>query len=160
MNQALKQDLKTLSRVPNDSGVAAFRALFQERAGAQAREVEQRLRNMILMMPETLERVRLQSTAPDMPKSARRLYGYLLTYIYERKDIIPEDGNGLFGFLDDAYLVTAACRRTSRSYEPRLKEWLDAMVRALPAEAARLDRVLDGLLDGKADAYEAALRSP
>ena len=149
MDYTLKQDLKRLSTHPGDPGIAVFRALFLRRAGDEAQRMEQKLRNMILMMPETLEKVRRQSTAPGMPKSAKKLHGHLLNYLYEPRDVIPEDGNGFFGYVDDAYLVTEAYRRTSGRFEPWVNEGLYAAAWVIPAETVQLDALLDGLIAGE-----------
>jgi uncharacterized membrane protein YkvA (DUF1232 family) len=156
MNHELKQTLKTMAS-RHDPAVAVFRALFRRRAGEDAPKVEQAIRNMILMMPETLELVRLRSTAPGMPGSVKRVHGHLLNYLYEPKDIIPEEGNGFYGYMDDAYLVTEANRRLSGSFEPWINEWLDAASRVMPAETVQLDAMLDGLLGAQTKPYEKAL---
>jgi uncharacterized membrane protein YkvA (DUF1232 family) len=157
MNHALKQDLKKLASLPGDPGMAAFRALIKLRAGDQAAWVEKSLRSMIIMMPELLERVRRQSSGPGMPEDARRLYARLLTYLYEPRDVIPEDGNGFFGYADDAYLVSAAYERTLPPEEDRtqVRAWLETARWILPAETAQLDRILDELVTGKTEAYDA-----
>lgn len=162
MNQALKQDLKRLSWLPGDPGLSAFRALFRLRAGDQAHWVEQNLRNMIIMMPELMERVRRQSASPDMPRGTRRLYAYLLGYLYEPRDLIPEDGNGFFGYVDDAYLVAAAYDRTMAATEDRtqVRAWLEAARWVMPEETAQLDRIIGELVNGKTGSYEAALAIP
>lgn len=159
MNQMLKQDLKKLAGLPGDPGIVSFRALVRMRAGTQASWVEKSLRGMILMMPENLERVRRQSTGPDMPPHVRRLYGHLLGYLYEPRDVIPEDGNGFFGYVDDAYLVAAAHERTMKPDEDRtqVRAWLEAARWILPAETAQLDGVLAGLLAGNTGPYQAAI---
>lgn len=162
MNHALKQDLKRLAWLPGDPGLAAFRALFQLRAGEQAPWVEQSLRNMIIMMPELLERVRRQSAGPDMPRGTRRLYAYLLGYLYEPRDLIPEEGNGFFGYVDDAYLVAAAYERTMGPTDDRtqVRAWLEAARWVMPEETGQLDRIIDELATGKTGSYEAALAIP
>lgn len=159
MNRQLKQDIRKLAAHPGDPGLPAFRALFRMRAGGQAAWVEKSLRSMIFMMPDLLERVRIQGCRPGMPKAVQRLYGYLLTYLYESRDIIPEDGNGLFGFVDDAYLVAAAYERTLEPEEDRsqVRAWMEATRWILPVETAQLDRILDELAAGKTQSYEAAI---
>lgn len=155
----LKQRLMTSAALPGRSGLASFRPFLRGRTKEEARKTERAWRNMILLMPDLLERIRREAAAGENPE-ARKLFGFLLTYIYLEKDLIPEDENGFFGYLDDAYLVTAAHRRIAGiDAMPESKEWLETVRRAVPKEAARLDEMLSELLMGRTEAYRAAVSS-
>jgi len=159
MNRELKSMLKALASISGAPAMPRFRVMLERRAGGDAEAIEREWRNMIHMMPDLLERVRLGAAASAEP-GAKRLYGFLLTYIYSSTDLIPEDGNGFFGYLDDAYLVAAAHRRISGVEAlPDTSKWLDASRRVAPAETARLDEILEELLSGRSDSCLAALEA-
>lgn len=159
MIQELKRQLKTLSTIPGDPGLPYFRALLQRRAGEDAGAIEREWRNMILVMPDLLERIR-RDAAAQAESRVRGLYGFLLTYLYSTTDLIPDEGNGFFGYVDDAYLVTAAHRRIAgMDAIPGSKTWVETVRRIAPHEAAVLDEMLDELLAGRTETYSAVVAS-
>jgi uncharacterized membrane protein YkvA (DUF1232 family) len=102
MLHAFKAQLKNLSEDPRDP----FHLKVRRRVGKRATLLlEKRLRQLILITPDMIQRVYLlwRQFPEDAP--ARRVSGYLLTYLYHPQDFLPEDCHGLFGYLDDAYFA-------------------------------------------------------
>lgn len=102
MLNAFKAQLKNLSEDPRDS----FHLKVRKRVGKRATLLlEKRLRQLILITPDIIQRVYLlwRQFPEDAP--ARKVSGYLLTYLYHPQDFLPEDRHGLFGYLDDAYFA-------------------------------------------------------
>ena len=165
MLKAFKNQLKQMSMDPADS----FTEHLRRRVGSRqaVRLHEQPLRNMILVMPEMLLQIRAWMDEPGMSAELRRLQGFVLTYLYHPKDILPEGHNGLFGYLDDAFLVSLAFRRTlterrglgydssmERELAEQLPEWLKHTREVIPREAEQVEHMLDELLIGKTRLYE------
>lgn len=164
MLKAFKNQLKLMAMDPADS----FAELLRRRVGAQeAALCEQPLRNMILVMPDMLVQIRVWMVEPGMSDELRRLQGFVLTYLYHPKDFLPEDHNGLFGYLDDAFLASLAFQRTlterrglgydssmEREIAEQLPDWLKHVREVIPQEAEQIERMLDELLTGKTRLYE------
>ena len=164
MLRAFKNQLKLMAMDPADS----FIEHLSRRGGeADAARHEQALRNMILMMPEMLTQIRAWMVEPGMSAELRKLQEFVLTYLYHPKDIIPEDHNGLFGYLDDALLVSLAFQRTlterrglgydssmEREMAEQLPDWLKHAREVIPREAEQVERMLDELLLGKTRLFE------
>ena len=164
MLRAFKSQLKQMSLDSTDP----FTILLHRRVGAShvARH-EQPLRNMILVMPEMLTQIRAWMDEPGMSAELRRLQGFVLTYLYHPKDILPEDHNGLFGYLDDAFLVSLAFQRTlterrglgydssiEREMAAQLPDWLEHVREVIPREARQVEHMLEELLLGKNRLFE------
>lgn len=164
MLRAFKNQLKLMAMDPADS----FAELIRRRVGAQeATRYEQPLRNMILVMPDMLMQIRAWMAEPGMSDELRRLQGFVLTYLYHPKDFLPEDHNGLFGYLDDAFLASLTFQRTlterrglgydsslERGLAEQLPAWLKHVREVIPREAEQVERMLDELLIGKTLLYE------
>jgi hypothetical protein len=80
-----------------------------------------------------------------------------LAYLYNPTDFLPEKINGLFGYLDDAYLVASVFQKTIEEIpqaglqplgeDVLLKrdviEWLDLTRELIPAESVQIDQMLE-----------------
>ena len=121
------------------------------------------LRELIVAMPDLIAQIRAWSADPRVPKHQKQLQGFLLTYLYHPTDFLPESNWGLFGYLDDAYLVgriyldTLRTMSDSPSSLPNVKEleavvprWLENARQVIPAEAAKIDLLLNELRAGDA----------
>lgn len=164
MLRAFKNQLKLMSTDPTD----LFLNHLRRRVGAsEAARHEQPLRNMILVMPEMLTQIRAWMEEPGMSDELLKLQGFVLTYLYHPRDILPEDHNGLFGYLDDAFLVSLAFNRTlaerrwlgydssmEREMADQLPGWLEHAREAIPREAAQVEQMLEELLSGKTRLFE------
>ena len=164
MLKAFKNQLKQMSMDPADS----FAELLRRRVGAsKVSQHEQPLRNMILVMPDMLAQIKAWIEEPGMSADLRRLQGFVLTYLYHPKDILPEDSNGLFGYIDDAFLVSLAFQRTlaerrglgydsslERELAGQLPDWLKHAREVIPREAEQVVLMFNELITGKTRLYE------
>jgi len=163
MLQALKSQLKILAADPHD----AFSTKIRQRVGAyEAVHYTKPLRSLILVMPDCIAQIRSWMEAPGIPAQLKRLHGFLLSYLYHPMDFLPE-GDGLFGYLDDAYLVGCVYARTMEQLDHRTRRtlpnladlsgqvapWLDLTRRLLPAETQRIDHLLDDIVAGRSEAF-------
>jgi uncharacterized membrane protein YkvA (DUF1232 family) len=123
--------------------------------------------NLILTMPDMIARIRDLSDGRDVPKSLRPLNGFLLTYLYHPIDFLPDEGSGLFGYLDDAYFVGQVYGRIKRYLmEPKsaadlsrdLPEALELTREILPKETRLIDRLIEELVDGKRDLFDRLMK--
>src|SRR5262245_48291494 len=112
--KAFRKQLTALSLDPKDSFAQQIRML----AGShEAALYEAPLRQMILAMPEMVLQIRQGLLDTAQPWRIRRLHNFVLAYLYNPTDLLPEKTEGLFGYLDDAYLVALV-------YETAMRERL------------------------------------
>jgi uncharacterized membrane protein YkvA (DUF1232 family) len=164
MLQDLKSQLKTLAADPQD----AFATKIRQRVGAyEAAHYAKPLRSLILVMPELIAQIRSWMEAPGVPAPLKRLHGFLLSYLYHPTDFLPES-DGLFGYLDDAYLVGRVYARTMEQLDHRTRRalpnlddlstqvapWLALTRRLLPAETQRIDHLLEEIVAGRPQAFQ------
>jgi uncharacterized membrane protein YkvA (DUF1232 family) len=130
--------------------------------GKRSNKIQQ-LKDFILVLPELVEQVRAWLDRAQGNPALRNLHGFMLTYLYHPDDFVPETDQGLFGYLDDAYLVgniyyrsmlnTGAVKKAylpgTESLAKRIRPWLRLTRRVLPRETDRIDSMLDDL--GRAD---------
>lgn len=143
---------------------------IQRRVPAARRSTcERDLQDLVLIVPQVLDRLEQVWRQYEVPSSLKRLGGYVRTYLCHPDDIIPEGEGALFGYVDDAYLAAMVYLRgiDYLSYDHPLKggperEFVQK-VRALhaaaryviPAEAARLDAMVEDLLRGDDGGFQA-----
>lgn len=102
MLKAFENQLKELAQ--NDSD--CFHRHLRDRVGKKATSVlEDRLKEIILLMPELVGRIYFHWNRSGNESKTRFLGGYVLTYLYVPDDFLSVNEWGLFGYLDDAYLV-------------------------------------------------------
>ncbi len=154
MLKALKNQLKLLSMDPKDP----FTSEIRRRVGPrEAVHLEDPLRHMVLHLPEMIAQIRRWSSASDISQETKRLHEFILAYLYNPSDFLPEKTLGLFGYLDDAYVVASAYQRTAQSddwaeLKPlvddvglsiRVPDWMAMARELLPHETARIEQMLD-----------------
>ncbi len=121
--------------------------------------------NLILLMPHLISRMRDFADDPRIPKGLKRLDGFLLTYLYHPIDFLPDDGKGLFGYLDDAYFVGAVYQQfLQHQHEPaaaradhtveEISDILEKVRQVLPKETRLIDRMIEELKEGKRDLFD------
>lgn len=154
MLKALKDQLKQMAMDPKDP----FTAEVRRRAGAlEAVHLENPLRQMILHLPDMIAQVRRWTSADHVSPETRRLHEFILAYLYNPSDFLPEKVLGLFGYLDDAYVVASAYQRTAQSDDwaelrplvdnvglsIRIPDWMRMAQELLPNETARIEQMID-----------------
>ncbi len=156
MLKAFRYQLKCLSRDPQDPFTQKIRSLVGPR---RATDFETPLRQMILAIPDMTQQIRDWTDNTEHPWAIRRLHNFVLAYLYNPNDFLPEKTEGLFGYLDDAYLVASVFQRTvdqlqlhPESLTPRAAAlcelvplWLQRTPQVLPAMTAKIDAVLGRL---------------
>lgn len=161
MLRALGEQLRLLAADPRNHFASAIR----QRAGPrEAARYGQPLRRMILAMPRMIAQLRRWSCREGLPARVRRLQGFALAYLYDPVDFLAASQTGLFRYLDDAYLVAriyqyalrdrgaGGSRNSSgdRALARCIPAWVELAQRLLPAETARIDRLLDEVARARA----------
>jgi uncharacterized membrane protein YkvA (DUF1232 family) len=135
--------------------------------GKRSKKVQD-LKNFVLVLPEMVEQIRSWLDRAKGNQALRNLHGFMMTYLYHPEDFVPETGRGLFGYLDDAYLVGNIYYRAmlnlgagQKLYLPgqeslarRIRPWLRLTRRVLPAETERIDSMLDDLRRTNLDSFQ------
>lgn len=102
MLYAFKSHLKKLADDPRD----LFHLKIRKRVGKRATlMLEKRLRQLIVITPDVIERIHLLWRQFPENTPAKKVSGYLLTYLYHPQDFLDEEKHGLFGYLDDAFFA-------------------------------------------------------
>ena len=161
---AFKQQLKQLAKNQDE-----FIQHIGSRVGQEkARQYVDSLKNLVVVMPEMIAQVQSWSNDSRIPSKEKKLHGFMLTYLYHPVDFLPESGKGLFGYLDDAYLVGSIYSRTMRlmDYDTRktlpnlgplatsVDEWLKLAREVIPSECQKIDGLLEELVHGRLDAFD------
>lgn len=116
MLKAFQEKLARLANDPQDP----FRRRVTERVGPlEAPRIEAPLRRMILAMPDMLGQIAAWSRELGVPQPLKRAQVFALAYIVNPEDLLPEGDAGLYGYLDDAYIVAATYYRTMQEVGPR-----------------------------------------
>jgi uncharacterized membrane protein YkvA (DUF1232 family) len=159
MLNALENQLKNLAQ----NNFNKFREEVNERAGGHATEEQiSALKEFIFLLPITLRQLSIYWNRKDTPPKAKKVSGFIITYIYQPRDLLPEGKYGLFGYLDDAFLVVQSYLKIHDHF---LKDWrqmppedLDLTERArklimvpqifIPEIAVKIDKLIDSLING------------
>ena len=141
-----------------------FTSDIRRRVGArEAAMYADPLRKMVLAMPEMLGHIRQWTEEPGEEGQLGRLHAFALAYMYNPTDFLPEKTHGLFGYVDDAYLVAGVYERTMHQVDwagvkpyvdhPVLAQavpgWLETTRRLLPEVTSRIDMILDNLMEDR-----------
>lgn len=154
MLNALQGQLKLLAADPNDSFTATIRKMVGPR---EAVNYEQPLRALVLALPAMIWQVRGWITESKFSSSLSRLHGFAMAYLYSPEDFLPESSMGLFGYLDDAYLVARVYHRTileadsfgnkrfveNEALPMDVHNWIKLARQLLPKETAAIDKMLE-----------------
>lgn len=158
MLRAMKEQLVFLAK--EDRG--RFHQALALKIGDKASpELEERLKRIILRMPDFITRIHYFWKTAESDSKVKVIGGYILMNLYSPSNLVSKSEWKLFGYLDDAYLVakfftTVVDQLRSNdvlSGEDHLlydeAKFLKVAVReVLPQESARTDRLIQGLLEG------------
>lgn len=156
MLQAFKDELKRLSNLPDDP----FHTKIKVRVGKRATAIlEKHLKQMILLAPSLIARIRTLWQSKESGPEVKRLGSFVMAYLYHPKDFLAEEEHGLFGYLDDAYLVSEVYERvTARSplVTQEDDEYLKLLAKSkkyvrsvIPDEAKRIEMMVEEALQSK-----------
>lgn len=119
MLKALADQLRNLATEDE----AGFRECIKRRlGGGPTDEQVKAVKEFIFLLPPVLQQLSDYWKDEACPSQAKKLSARIITYIYSPDDYLPEEEHGLFGYLDDAYLVVSAFLRIQDTF---LKNWQD-----------------------------------
>lgn len=154
MLKAFNLQLQTMAKDPQDP----FTSVIRKKVGArEALRYEGPLRKMILAMPDMIAQIRDWSDESGQPPEIKKLQSFSLAYLFNPTDFLPEKTNGLFGYLDDSYMVACVFQKTIEeipqaglepleekvSLKENVVEWLQLSRELIPDECLQIDQMLD-----------------
>lgn len=169
MLKAIAERLKQLMADKNDN----FHNQIRRRVGKRATPLlEKRLRNLVCLMPELLSRALTTCEKKEIPSEIKRSIGFVLAYFYQAKDFLPEEEEGLFGYLDDAYCVALVYEKILRFLQksgmpinpmdanlmkqfPLIKRSVKVVI---PVEAQKISDMLTGVYKGDNESFYAVFK--
>jgi uncharacterized membrane protein YkvA (DUF1232 family) len=164
---AFREHLKALAEDDKDP----FHAKIRDRVGKRATKLlEKRLRQLIVITPDVVDRVHLLWRQFPKDAPAKKVGGYLLSYLYHPKDFLDEGKHGLFGYLDDAYFaalvyefVLKSVQGTGVKLTPKDNRFLCEVVNmkaatklVIPDEAKKIDDMFSEIQSDKESAIYAS----
>lgn len=164
---AFREHLKQLAQDDQDP----FHKKIRARVGKRATKLlEKRLRQLIVITPDVVDRVHLLWRQFPKDAPAKKVGGYLLSYLYHPKDFLDEGKHGLFGYLDDAYFaalvyefVLKSVQETGLKLTPKDNRFLCEVVNmkaatklVIPDEAKKIDDMFLEILSDKESAIYAS----
>lgn len=164
MLKALAYHLRQLADTADDR----FREAVVGRLDGKATEEQIRaLKEFIFLLPVTLKQLSSYWNDKHTPAKAKKLSGLIISYIYQPDDFLPENNNGLFAYVDDAYVAVSAFLRVQdlyiRNWQDKSSEEIDLEKRAhkliiapkivIPNEVARIDSMIDSFMEGKIESF-------
>lgn len=115
----------------------------------------QDLKDFIVNIPDMLEKIRIYNNDTNVPENKRNNKAFVQSYLFHPEDIIPENKHGLFGFLDDAYIISfiyLEILKSKHRYCPeinKLKKWISATELVLPEETKTARKIVKKLFERK-----------
>lgn len=166
MLAAVKEELKRMAADPKDD----FHGKVKKRVGKKATQIlEKRLKQIILLMPSLMKRIRIHWEAEGTDVEIKKLGGFVFAYMYHPHDFLSKDEHGLFGYLDDAYLVVNVYERVLQgvpSLSEEDQEFLEIITKTkkyvkavIPDETQKIEEMVEGALrDEQFDKFAAAFK--
>ena len=160
MLKVLDDQLRSLAHSNEDD----FRMAIAVRLNGKVTEDQiKSIKEFIFLMPPVLKQLTNYWNAKKTPAEAKRFSGLILTYIFHPDNLISQEHNGLFGYIDDAYLVVASFLRmeemafkdwhqkSSQEFEllQRCRNLISAPILVIPNEVIQIERIIDSMIQGK-----------
>jgi uncharacterized membrane protein YkvA (DUF1232 family) len=164
MIAGFQENLKRLLIDPND----LFHVHVRARIGKKATDhFEGKVKEFILRMPSVVSRIGRMISLEKEGSVVDRLAKYLLIYLYDPMDFLPEKDKGLFGYLDDAYFVAIVYIMILEKSDPSLgssedeqtKKWiytsLESVRYLIPDESRKIDKAVSDIVTNQILCYSA-----
>jgi len=162
MLNSLKKQLTELAQDPQEH---FYLKVFQCLNSKDCRESSNELQKFVLMLPEMIRQVYAWRSMPSMKPEIKKLNHFMLAYLYDPVNFLPNEPYGLFGYLDDAYFVGSVLHLTvgnmglqNARYLPSsaelpkdLEPWLNLARQTLPRETKMIDQLINNVLQGRED---------
>jgi|GEM_PF-1015447 len=170
MIKALSNQLKEIAGRTDDE----FRAILKERLNGKVTEEQiGTLKEFIFLLPPVLKVLNSYWDDPRTPQDIKKLSGLLIAYIIRRDDLLSDEHLGLFGYLDDSYIVVSAFLKIQEMYlrdwqkkSPEERELTDRARRlivapriVIPEETTGIDEVMELYVRGHITSFEDYLTS-
>jgi uncharacterized membrane protein YkvA (DUF1232 family) len=173
-NVVLTSFKKQLIQLAEDSD-RRFHLEIRKRIGKRATPLyEEKIKQLIVHTPDRLTRIYELWNTKKSSGDLSRIAGFILAYVYNPKDFLSCDDYGLFGYLDDAYLVILVYEQVLwgaqiqgikiKESEHELLESIGdvrALVKVLiPKEAQQIESMLEELIQGRDEQYLSSFGAP
>ena len=170
MLKALANELRSLADTAGDQFEEAIQIRLD---GKTTEEQVSKLKEFIFLLPPVLKQLSGYWNEKSTPTKAKEMSGLIINYILQPDDFLPERKAGLFGYLDDAYVVVSAFLRIQdlylRNWQDKTDEERELAERArdlmvapkivIPAEVARIDKMLDSFMSGETGSFQEFLQA-
>ena len=165
MINALSNKLKELGRTENGE----FKAILKQRLNGKVTDEQAgAIKEFIFLMPPVMKILISYWKDSKVPGEVKRLGGLLNAYVVRRDDLISDEKLGLFGYLDDSYIVVSAFLKIQdkflRDWQDKSKEEIELTERArrlinaprivIPEEAGKIDEVIELFERGQISSFE------
>jgi len=117
MLQALQNHLRQLASQDNDKFREEITARFKTKA---TDEQVQAIKDFIFLMPPTLKVLSQYWNDKKTPANVRNIARMIIAYVFHPQDLLSEEKHGLFGYLDDSYLVVSTFLKIQDMY---IRNW-------------------------------------
>lgn len=121
----------------------------------------QSIRNLIVSIPELADQIHTWSKEGARTPAEKKFIESLAAYLYHPLDLVPYRTNGLFGYMEDAYLSGRVFQHITQSLSDAIRNalsishptlvtdvprWLGMAEKVIPAQARRIDNMLNDLI--------------
>ncbi len=165
MKNELKEKFKGIA---DKDGANFSRRIKMITQSEDSGELADSLKNFILMIPDFITQIRIWMNDPQIPARYKELHGFFMTYLFHEEDFLPDADGGLFGYLDDAYMIGSVYFMTMRgagfdsqasaidsnSAKSAVPRWLEDTRKVIPGETEKIDKMLLDILQGNLESFQ------